>query len=90
MTTWVPKNLSKQGGRYLEVDELPIEFLMNALRLHQGVPGSLFSQRTGLDLSVLQEGRELATSKGLLEPGDRLQPTPQGRLFLNDLLELFA
>ena len=78
------------GYRFLDSSELPIEFLMNALRLHQGVHETVFTERTGLDLSVLQEGRELAVRKGLMEPGERLQPTPQGRLFLNDLLELFA
>ncbi|MGI9276060.1 MAG: radical SAM family heme chaperone HemW [Endozoicomonas sp.] len=78
------------GSRLLGEEELPVEFLMNALRLNQGVCEKVFTERTSLDLSVLQEGREQAVRKGLLEPGDRLQPSPQGRLFLNDLLELFA
>ena len=84
------EKLFEAGSRVLEEEELPIEFLMNALRLNRGVCESIFTERTGLDLSALQEGRELAVRKGLLEPGERLQPTPQGRLFLNDLLELFT
>ena len=77
------------GRRLLEQDDLPIEFLMNALRLHDGVEHSLFPERTGQELAVMEKGLKEAISKGLLEE-TRLQPTQQGRLFLNDLLEIFA
>lgn len=78
------------GSRLLEPDELPFEFLMNALRLTAGVPSALFCERTGLDLKTLNEGRQEAERRGLLssEP-HRLVATPQGQLFLNDLLQLF-
>lgn len=78
------------GRNVLEKEDLPIEFLMNGLRLNAGVPESLFPERTGLPLSALSPERDQAIQKGLMEPGDRLQPSSQGRLFLNDLLELFA
>jgi oxygen-independent coproporphyrinogen-3 oxidase len=71
-------------------DELPFEFLLNALRLVDGVPSSLFSERTGLPLSVVARKIADATRKGLLEDDPAiLKPTPLGRRFLNDLQELF-
>ena len=82
------------GRRVLEADELPIEFMMNVLRLHEGVDARLYPERTGLELDGIIKQLVLAQQKGLLEcmgPGtNRLQPTSTGRLFLNDLLELFA
>ncbi len=78
------------GERVLTADELPFEFLMNALRLTEGVPSQLFCQRTGLPLDSLAEGRRLAEQQGLLESDPaRLCATPRGQLFLNDLLQCF-
>ncbi|WP_051087856.1 radical SAM family heme chaperone HemW [Endozoicomonas elysicola] len=82
------------GRRVLEVDELPIEFMMNVLRLHEGVDARLYAERTGQALDGISRQLKLAQQKSLLEPiaseSNRLNPTPTGRLFLNDLLELFA
>ncbi|WP_257281295.1 MULTISPECIES: radical SAM family heme chaperone HemW [unclassified Endozoicomonas] len=77
------------GSRILNEDDLPIEFMMNVLRLNQGVDHSLFQQRTGMAYSDIDVQCQQAIQKGLLEQ-DRLQPTKQGRLFLNDLLALFT
>ncbi len=78
------------GERLLSADELPFEFLMNALRLTEGVPTRLFCQRTGLSVESLAEGRRLAEQQGLLESDPaRLCATPRGQLFLNDLLQCF-
>ena len=85
-----PDKAFEAGRRTLEPDELPFEFLMNALRLTQGVPASLFAERTGLDLRELNEARQEAERRGLLSAdSQRLVATPQGQLFLNDLLQLF-
>ncbi|MFF7706421.1 radical SAM family heme chaperone HemW [Pseudomonas sp. NPDC007930] len=80
----------KAGDKVLPADELPFEFLMNALRLTDGVPAALFSERTGLPLASLDAARRQAEQKGLLavEPA-RLVATPKGQLFLNDLLQYF-
>ncbi len=78
------------GAKALTVDELPFEFLMNALRLTDGVPAELFSQRTGLPLEDFAKAREQAQTRGLLmDDPERLVATPQGQLFLNDLLQYF-
>ncbi|RRJ82700.1 radical SAM family heme chaperone HemW [Aestuariirhabdus litorea] len=77
------------GQRVLEAGELPLEFMMNALRLNDGVELNLFSERTGLPLDLIHRPLQQAIEKGLIHAGERLQPTAQGRLFLNNLLELF-
>lgn len=78
------------GSNALTPADLPFEFLMNALRLTQGVALQQFSQRTGLSTEVLQSGLALAEQRGLLsvEP-ERLAASAQGQLFLNDLLQIF-
>ncbi|MCF7200980.1 radical SAM family heme chaperone HemW [Pseudomonas oligotrophica] len=80
----------RAGQKALERDELPFEFLMNVLRLTDGVPSLLFTERTGLPLALLADGRRQAQARGLLDPDpQRLVATPRGQLFLNDLLQLF-
>jgi oxygen-independent coproporphyrinogen-3 oxidase len=39
--------------RVLEAADLPFEFMLNALRLVEGVPATLFGERTGLSATVL-------------------------------------
>ncbi len=82
------------GRRLLEPDELPIEFMMNALRLNEGVALNDYTARTGASLNGIWQPVQLAQQKGLLEPFGtdlkKLRPTATGRLFLNDLLALFA
>ena len=85
-----PAKAFRAGDKQLQPDELPFEFLMNVLRLTDGVPALLFTQRTGLPLSVLATARREAEARGLLLPDpQRLVATPKGQLFLNDLLQLF-
>lgn len=76
--------------RMLTRGDLPFEFMMNALRLNEGVPTALFEERTGLPLSICAVALEQARSRSLLtRDATRLEPTTQGQRFLNDLLELF-
>ena len=85
-----PAKNFQAGEKYLGDDELPFEFLMNALRLTEGVAAELYPQRTGLTLQSLAQGRREAEQSGLLqvEPS-RLAATERGQLFLNDLLQKF-
>jgi len=77
-------------ARTLTRDDLPFEFMMNALRLNEGVPAALFEERSGLPLLVCAPALAQARGRGLLEADPlRLQPTRQGQHFLNDLLQLF-
>ena len=78
------------GAQDVAAEDLPFEFMMNVLRLHEGVPSSLFSERTGLSLAVMEPLLLQARQRGMLVNNPAtLAPTPQGRLFLNDLLEIF-
>lgn len=79
------------GDQPIREADLPIEFLMNALRLVEGVPVELFGERTGLPLAVLEPALNRARERGLLETNPaRLQPTEWGLRFLNDLLREFV
>jgi oxygen-independent coproporphyrinogen-3 oxidase len=70
--------------------ELAFEFMLNALRLNAGVPISLFTERTGVPISQVDEALSKAAARGLLvEDRDRLVPTALGRRFLSDLQALF-
>ena len=83
---------SRTSGRQsIPREELPLEFMMNALRLQQGVPAALFAQRTGLPLSTILGILQTLVQDGLLQPDiqRRLTPTAMGHRFLNDLLERF-
>lgn len=85
-----PAKAFQAGERLLAADELPFEFLMNVLRLSEGVPAELFSQRTGLPLQQLERSRREAERQGLLQADQaRLVATAKGQLFLNDLLQQF-
>jgi putative oxygen-independent coproporphyrinogen III oxidase len=71
-------------------EDLAFEFMMNALRLVDGVEAGLFQQRTGLPLRSIEATLKQAKEQGLLQQeGGRIAPTLQGQRFLNTLLEMF-
>jgi coproporphyrinogen III oxidase-like Fe-S oxidoreductase len=77
-------------ARTLTRSDLPFEFMMNALRLNEGVPAALFEERTGLPLIVCTAVLDQARGRDLLErDAIQLKPTLRGQRYLNDLLELF-
>jgi putative oxygen-independent coproporphyrinogen III oxidase len=70
--------------------ELLTEFMLNALRLLQPIPLSLFSERTGLALKEIEPQLLQAETKGLLEiTAEHIITTELGRRFLNQLLTIF-
>ena len=68
----------------------PMEFMMNALRLVEGVDLSLFEQCTGLPLSRIEKILLKAKHLDLLDSSEKIKPTKKGLLFLNDLVNLFS
>jgi oxygen-independent coproporphyrinogen-3 oxidase len=91
---------AKQPAAYLQgaarkdstvaANELPFEFMLNALRLIEGFDAKLFHERTGLPLAAIEKNLEKAERQGLLERDwKRIRPATRGRLFQNELLELF-
>ncbi|MEG2695917.1 MAG: YggW family oxidoreductase, partial [Acinetobacter sp.] len=74
----------------IENDEMPFEFMMNALRLNEGVHADLYQQRTGLELSTLDKAvNALRARKLMVDDQNRLACTEQGHVFLNSVLEAF-
>lgn len=71
-------------------NQLPFEFMMNALRLKTPVERSLFEERTGLHWSDLLPILHKAVEKNfILFDQESIVVTAFGRRFLNDLLALF-
>lgn len=74
----------------VSAEELPFEFMMNALRLIEGFDTSLFQERTGLALATSLGPLAEAERRGLIQRDHlRIVPTLKGQRFLNDLLQLF-
>ncbi|QWD61773.1 radical SAM family heme chaperone HemW [Polynucleobacter sp. MWH-UH25E] len=77
-------------NREIEAKDLPFEFMLNTLRLTEGVDTNTFSERTGLPLSVMSKSLGEASKKGLLDENpSRLKATALGIRYLNNLQELF-
>jgi putative oxygen-independent coproporphyrinogen III oxidase len=73
------------------VADLPFEFMMNALRLVEGVPLSNFSARTGQSADVIRGlVVQLQQEKLLAEDSQRLKCTALGFNYLNEVLERFS
>lgn len=77
-------------SKEIAVKDLPFEFMLNTLRLTEGVPTSTFSERTGLPLNTISKGLADASSKKLLDDNpSQLKATPMGMRYLNNLQEMF-
>jgi coproporphyrinogen III oxidase-like Fe-S oxidoreductase len=79
-----------QGEHAVGAEAVGFEFMMNALRLNGGFAVRLFEERAGMSLTTLTRPLEEAERRGLIERDHaRIAPTPLGRRFLNDLLQIF-
>jgi oxygen-independent coproporphyrinogen-3 oxidase len=77
-------------SRDVSAKDLPFEFMLNTLRLTNGVETKTFSERTGLPLHVISKGLEEASKKGLLDDNPTaLKATDLGLRYLNNLQEMF-
>jgi len=76
------------SSHYVTPQELKLEFFMNALRLEKGVLNSSYLAQTGQSLTSVESAIFSARQAGLMMP-DRLQASPLGWRFLNDLLHYF-
>jgi oxygen-independent coproporphyrinogen-3 oxidase len=71
--------------------QIAVEFLMNALRLPDGVPLALFEQRAGQELAAIEEPLRDAQARGwLVDEPDVMRPSAAGLEVLNRLLALFC
>jgi oxygen-independent coproporphyrinogen-3 oxidase len=79
-----------RGWQPVAREDLPGEFMMNALRLTEGFDASLFEERTRLPLFAIEAALARAEADGLLvRTAGRIAPTPLGQRFLNRLIGTF-
>jgi oxygen-independent coproporphyrinogen-3 oxidase len=70
--------------------DLPFEFMLNALRLYQKIPFSLFTERTFLPKSVLLPYLEKLKNQEFLEFNEtHFWTTSKGKDFVNEMLLIF-
>ncbi|BBL19647.1 MULTISPECIES: radical SAM family heme chaperone HemW [Acinetobacter] len=74
----------------IEREDMPFEFMMNALRLNEGVPAQFYKERTGYELDKIQAKLDSLRQRHLFsENTEQLACTAHGHLFLNSVLEEF-
>jgi len=79
-----------QTEHAVAAEDVPFEFMMNALRLTDGFALSLLEERAGVPLvSALKELDEAERRGLIMRDPERVIPTELGRRFLNDLLQIF-
>ena len=79
-----PQAISRQG---VPREELPFEFMLNALRLVEGFRIGLFEERTGLLWSTVESHVASLQARGLLSVSDGVcRTSPRGAAFLNEIL----
>lgn len=72
-------------------DDIVGEFMMNALRLRNGVPPRLLTERTGKQRDCIHETLELLKTRGLMAKDlNRLATTPLGYRYLDSVIEAFC
>ena len=93
-----PRTYVEQAGSTAAVsvervdgEQRALEFMMNALRLPDGIHTALFEERTGLPLAAVAAPLQAAAARGWLRSDtERIEPTPAGLTLLNSMLELFV
>ncbi len=71
--------------------EQPFEFMMNALRLKDGIPTAYLHERSVLTLADLRPTLDRLIAQGLIDPAieQRLKTTERGFALLNNVLDAF-
>ena len=78
------------GFDYIDCNELPAEFMLNALRLDAGVSLQIFTQCTGLEREAIAPAIDSLIEQGLLvDSTDLLITTGKGRQYLNLVIYAF-
>ncbi|HET7065118.1 MAG TPA: radical SAM family heme chaperone HemW [Rudaea sp.] len=78
------------GDDVVANEQLPFEFMLNALRLNAGFTLTQFSATTGLDAGAIRPRLGAAIARDWLTlDDDRVRATEFGRRFLNDVIAAF-
>ena len=81
---------SVSSDKIVTSESLPFEFFMNALRLNDGVPRSLFEKRTALPIDIVESQLVALERRGLMNVSEGfIRTTPLGMRFLNEVLQEF-
>jgi len=81
---------SVAGHELVSAEQLPVEFLMNHLRVREGFPEQRYTTRTGLSIDTLHPALDDCIATGLLERyEDHIRCTDRGWNFLDNVLERF-
>jgi putative oxygen-independent coproporphyrinogen III oxidase len=90
-SAYMDENHSQTAGkRQLTAEQLPVEFMMNALRLSDGVPASYYCRRTGLGLATIEPVLQQLRQRGLLrDDRDLICTTATGNRYLDSILQAF-
>lgn len=93
--SWMAQVHQRDGSHLAQSEQvtaadLPFEFMLNALRLRDGVSAASFVERTGLPVAAISPALARAVKKGLLvDDPTRFKATDLGWRFLNDLQSEF-
>ena len=91
--TWMAAAGSDQaigGDDRIAPEQRPFEYMLNALRLHEGFDLADFEVRTGLSRDSIAPALETARQREWLSvSATRVAPTVLGRRFANDVIGLF-
>ena len=80
----------KSYGKFVCSEDLPLEYMMNKLRLFEKFSSHDFEQATGLAYEQISTVVDKAIKLGLMESDNKtFAVSKQGYLFLDDLLQLF-
>jgi oxygen-independent coproporphyrinogen-3 oxidase len=79
------------GDETLTTQRLPFDYMLNALRLHEGFALDAFEARTGLSRAAIAPQLDQARERGwvTVDTTGHVRPTELGRRFTNDVIELF-
>tara|TARA_B100002019_G_scaffold169006_1_gene146117 strand:- start:480 stop:1619 length:1140 start_codon:yes stop_codon:yes gene_type:complete len=87
---YITKKNKLSGHQIIKTDNLPSEFMMNALRLNQGFTEYLYENRTGLKFINIKKIINSLILKGLIQKNKSFyNTTSKGKLFLDDVLVNF-
>lgn len=83
-------NRYEENNRVVLPHEIPLEFMLNSLRLTRGFPEKQFEERTGINLKQIEPPLSEAIKQGFLERSNHwIKTTALGKQFLNQCLALF-
>ncbi len=78
------------GDEFIIEQNRPFDYMLNALRLHDGFSLSDFEYRTGLSRELIApELQKTFAEQWLSQEGDWVKPTELGMRFANDVMGLF-